>query len=196
MIQLSAQSTLHTTTGEWQIRVYQENDEIEHVALVKGDVSAIQVPLVRVHSECLTGDVLGSKHCDCGEQKDAALKKIAEAGVGIFLYMRQEGRGIGLSSKIQAYELQQTEGLDTVEANLKLGRGADERCYLPASLILKDLGVTNIRLLTNNGDKKIGLEQYGIVVDEMVSLEVFPNEINKKYLETKKNKMGHVLKNV
>lgn len=196
MVTLSAQSLLHTRTGDWEIRVYCEEKKLEHVALVKGHIESGLIPLVRVHSECLTGDVLGSKHCDCGEQKDAALQKIADEGFGIFLYMRQEGRGIGLSSKIQAYELQRVEGLDTVEANLKLGRGSDERCYSPAAAILKDLGVTTIRLLTNNPDKKVGLEQFGIIVNELVPLEIFPNEINKKYLQTKKDKMGHLLKNV
>ncbi len=196
MISLSAQSILHTKTGDWKILVYTEEKKLEHVALIKGVVEPGSTPLVRVHSECLTGDTLGSLHCDCGEQKEAALQRIATEGSGIFLYMRQEGRGIGLASKIQAYELQRVEGLDTVEANLKLGREADERCYLPASLMLQDLGITSVRLLTNNPDKKVGLEQHGMMVTELVPTEVFPNEINKKYLETKKNKMGHILKNV
>lgn len=195
MITLSAQSILRTKTGDWNINVYTESKFLEHVALLKGNIRGT-VPLVRLHSECLTGDVLGSMHCDCGEQKEESLKKIAEEGVGIFLYMRQEGRGIGLSQKIQAYELQRTEGLDTLEANIALGRGSDERSYTPAADILKSLGVTSIRLLTNNPEKKVGLEQNGITVTELVPIEIFPNEVNRKYLETKKNKMGHVLKNV
>lgn len=196
MISLSAQSILHTKTGDWQIRVYIDDKKLEHVAFIKGQNLSATTPLVRVHSECLTGDVFGSLHCDCGEQKEAALQTIATQGSGIFLYMRQEGRGIGLTSKIQAYELQRVEGLDTVEANLQLGRDSDERCYVAASLILHDLGVTSVRLLTNNPEKEKGLQQGGITVEEIVPIEVFPNEFNKKYLQTKKEKMGHVLKNV
>lgn len=196
MVTLSAQSLLHTTTGDWEIRVYLEDEGAEHVALIKGNAQFGVVPLVRVHSECLTGDIFGSLHCDCGEQKEAALQKITKNKAGVFLYMRQEGRGIGLSKKIQAYELQHLGGLDTVEANLQLGRKIDERCYFSAALILKDLGVSSVRLLTNNPDKKKGLEENGINVVNVVSLEILPNEFNRKYLETKKEKMGHVLKNV
>lgn len=195
MVLLTAHSLLQTKTGPWTIHVYTESGVLEHVVLIKGNI-VDTTPLVRVHSECLTGDVLGSMHCDCGEQKEAGLQKIAEEKVGIFLYMRQEGRGIGLSQKIQAYELQRTEGLDTLEANIALGRAGDERCYAPAAKILQSLGVTSIRLLTNNPDKKIGLEQNGITVTQIVPIEIFPNEVNQKYLQTKKEKMGHILKNV
>lgn len=196
MINFAAKSILHTKTGDWEIRVYCEDQKMEHVALIKGDVSSEAAPLVRLHSECLTGDVLGSEHCDCGEQKEAALQKIADHGSGIFLYMRQEGRGIGLANKIKAYELQRTEGLDTLEANLRLGREGDERSYEPAATILKNIGVTSIRLLSNNPEKVKGLEEQGIEVEELVSLEMTPNAVNKKYLQTKKEKMGHILKNV
>ena len=196
MIKLAAQSVLHTVTGDWEIRVYCEDGKLEHVALIKGKMDSETIPLVRLHSECLTGDVMGSKHCDCGEQKNAALEKIAANGAGIFLYMRQEGRGIGLANKIKAYELQRVEGLDTLEANLRLGRRGDERSYEPAANILKDIGISSIRLLSNNPEKVKGLEQYGIHVEELVPLEITPNEVNKKYLQTKKEKMGHILRNV
>lgn len=196
MVKLAAQSILHTVTGDWEIRVYCEDGKLEHVALIKGEMDSETIPLVRLHSECLTGDVLGSKHCDCGEQKNAALEKIAANGAGIFLYMRQEGRGIGLANKIKAYELQRVEGLDTLEANLRLGRLGDERSYEPAASILKDIGVNTIRLLSNNPDKKIHLEEQDIHIHELVALEIEPNEVNKKYLQTKKEKMGHILKKV
>ena len=196
MIKLAAQSVLNTVTGDWEIRVYCEDGKLEHVALIKGKMDSETIPLVRLHSECLTGDVMGSKHCDCGEQKNAALEKIAANGAGIFLYMRQEGRGIGLANKIKAYELQRVEGLDTLEANLRLGRRGDERSYEPAANILKDIGISSIRLLSNNPEKVKGLEQYGIHVEELVPLEITPNEVNKKYLQTKKEKMGHILRNV
>ncbi len=196
MIKLAAQSVLHTVTGDWEIRVYCEDGKLEHVALIKGKMDSETIPLVRLHSECLTGDVMGSKHCDCGEQKNAALEKIAANGAGIFLYMRQEGRGIGLANKIKAYELQRVEGLDTLEANLRLGRRGDERSYEPAANILKDIGISSIRLLSNNPEKVKGLEEFGIHVEELVPLEITPNAVNKKYLQTKKEKMGHILKNV
>ncbi len=196
MIQLAAKSVLHTKTGDWEIRIYCEDEKLEHVALIKGDIETVKAPLVRVHSECLTGDTLGSKHCDCGEQKEFALQKIYDEGSGIFLYMRQEGRGIGLANKIKAYEIQRAQKVDTVEANLLLGREIDERSYDSTADILKNLGVTQIRLLTNNLEKKQGLEKSGIKVVEIVGAEVFPNEVNEKYLKTKKEKMGHLLNNV
>ncbi len=196
MVSLVAHSILHTKTGDWKIHVYCEDKKLEHVALINGDIGNVPDVLVRIHSECLTGDALGSKHCDCGEQKDLALKKIADEGTGIFLYMRQEGRGIGLANKIKAYEIQRVEGLDTVEANVMLGREVDERSYESAADILKHLGVTQVRLLTNNEEKKHGLEKSGIIVQSLVPTEVVPNEVNEKYLKTKKQKMGHLLKNV
>lgn len=163
-----------------------------HVALVKGDINDGEPVLVRVHSECLTGDALGSKRCDCGEQYDAAMKKIAEEGKGILLYMRQEGRGIGLINKLKAYKLQD-EGMDTVEANLALGFPEDMRDYGIGAQILKELGATKLKLMTNNPRKISGLTGYGLEVVERVSIQMNHNEKNKYYLETKKEKMGHLL---
>jgi 3,4-dihydroxy 2-butanone 4-phosphate synthase/GTP cyclohydrolase II len=162
-----------------------------HMAMVAGDPTA-EDALVRVHSECLTGDVFGSKRCDCGEQLKKALQMIAENGNGIFLYMRQEGRGIGLANKLRAYFLQD-QGSDTVEANEKLGYPADLRDYGIGAQILADLGLTKIRLLTNNPRKMIGLQGYGLKIVERVPLETEPNDINRRYLETKRDKLHHLL---
>lgn len=164
-----------------------------HVALVKGQVSGKKDVLVRVHSECLTGDVFGSLRCDCGEQLARALDRVEFCGQGVLLYMRQEGRGIGLKDKLRAYELQE-KGYDTVEANHILGYPADLRDYGIGAQILSDLGLSTIRLITNNPRKVVGLEGYGLKITERVSLEVKPNEFNAKYLEAKSRKLGHILK--
>ncbi len=188
-----AQANLPTKYGQFSAIAYKSTiDPDQHVALVKGDVTSDEPVLVRVHSECLTGDVFGSLRCDCGEQIEMALRAIAEEGRGVLLYMRQEGRGIGLHNKIAAYALQD-KGLDTVEANEKLGFPADLRDYGIGAQILVDLGLKNIKLLTNNPKKVVGLEGYGLHVVETVPLRVNPNPVNLRYLKTKQKKLGHTL---
>ena len=190
MVQKVAEAVLPTKYGEFKVIAYKsEIDTDEHVALVMGDISGETPVLVRVHSECLTGDVLGSLRCDCGEQLDMAMKEIAKEGRGVLLYMRQEGRGIGLHNKIRAYELQD-KGLDTVEANVKLGFAPDLRDYGIGAQILADLGLHTIRLLTNNPKKVIGLEGYGLKVTETLPIVCTPNPYNIHYLETKEKKNG------
>ncbi len=188
-----AETVMPTRYGEFRAIAYQSdiNGEV-HVALVKGDIEPEEPILVRVHSECLTGDVFGSLRCDCGAQLENAMRIVNDEGKGVVLYMRQEGRGIGLSNKLKAYELQD-RGLDTVEANEKLGFKPDLRDYGIGAQILAELGVRKIRLLTNNPKKIIGLEGYGLKVVERVPIEVKPNSININYLRTKKKKMGHIL---
>jgi 3,4-dihydroxy 2-butanone 4-phosphate synthase/GTP cyclohydrolase II len=188
-----AEARLPTKYGDFHAIAYKSAiDPDEHVALVKGDLNGDKPVLVRVHSECLTGDVFHSMRCDCGEQIDLAMKAIAEEGRGVFLYMRQEGRGIGLHNKIRAYALQD-QGLDTVEANEALGFGSDLRDYGIGAQILADLGVHKLRLLTNNPKKVIGLEGYGLEVVETVPIICKPNPQNVRYLETKRKKMGHLI---
>jgi 3,4-dihydroxy 2-butanone 4-phosphate synthase/GTP cyclohydrolase II len=182
-----------TDFGEFQLYLYRSTlDGQHHLALVKGDVAAKQGVLVRVHSECLTGDVFGSRRCDCGPQLHQAMKQIADEGQGVIVYMRQEGRGIGLAPKIQAYKLQE-KGLDTVDANLKLGYPMDLREYGLGAQILVDLGLKTIRLLTNNPKKIVGLEGYGLEIVEQVPIRVKPNPHNKRYLETKRTRLGHLI---
>ncbi len=188
-----AQANLPTKYGQFSAIAYKSTiDPDQHVALVKGDIAGDEPVMVRVHSECLTGDVFGSLRCDCGEQIEMALRAIAEEGRGVLLYMRQEGRGIGLHNKIAAYALQD-KGLDTVEANEKLGFPADLRDYGIGAQILVDLGLKNIKLLTNNPKKVVGLEGYGLHVVETVPLRVNPNPVNLRYLKTKQKKLGHTL---
>ncbi len=182
-----------TDYGHFELHLYRATtDGQHHLALVKGDVSGQPGVLVRVHSECLTGDVFGSRRCDCGPQLHQAMKQIAKEGRGVIVYMRQEGRGIGLGAKILAYKLQEG-GLDTVEANLKLGFKMDLREYGLGAQILADLGLKTIRLLTNNPKKIVGLEGYGLEVIEQVPIRVLPNPHNARYLKTKREKLGHLV---
>jgi len=187
---------LPTKYGEFNLYVYESIiEKYHHLVLVKGKVKGKKNVLVRVHSQCLTGDVFGSLRCDCGEQLAMALKMISKEERGVFLYMRQEGRGIGLFNKLRAYALQDS-GLDTVEANEALGLPADLRDYGIGAQILVDLGLSTIRLLTNNPKKIIGLEGYGLKIVKRVAIEVSPNILNRRYLCTKKSKLGHILDNV
>jgi len=182
-----------TEYGDFDLHLYRsKTDGQHHLALVRGDISGKKNVLVRVHSECLTGDVFGSCRCDCGPQLHQAMRQVAESGRGVILYMRQEGRGIGLAPKIQAYKLQE-QGYDTVEANEKLGYGMDLREYGLGAQILCDLGLKTIRLLTNNPRKVVGLEGYGLKIVEQVPIKVKPNPHNERYLKTKREKLGHLL---
>lgn len=187
------QARIPTRHGEFMLHYYSNTqDDKEHLALVKGEVAGKQGVLVRMHSECLTGDVFGSRRCDCGEQLDKALQLISEAGAGVLIYLRQEGRGIGLLKKLQAYNLQD-EGMDTVDANVHLGHLADEREYDLAALILQDLNVASVNLLTNNPSKMNELSRLGINVQQRVAIEISAHDENQVYLKTKAVRMAHWL---
>ncbi|MCD6117184.1 bifunctional 3,4-dihydroxy-2-butanone-4-phosphate synthase/GTP cyclohydrolase II [bacterium] len=193
LVRLVVTTKFPTKFGEFTLHLYESDiDEHHHLALVKGDISGDEPVMVRVHSECLTGDVFGSMRCDCGDQLAMAMKQIDKEGRGVFLYMRQEGRGIGLSNKIKAYRLQD-QGRDTVEANEDLGFPADLRDYGVGAQILKDLGVSKIKLLTNNPKKIIGLKGYGLEVVERIPIEIAANHVNCRYLQTKRDKLGHLI---
>ncbi len=195
LVRRGAEAIVPTRAGGDMRAIVYENDidHVDHVALVKGEIRPDDEVLVRVHSECLTGDAFGSLRCDCGEQLETAMKMLQEEGRGVILYMRQEGRGIGLKNKIRAYRLQDDEGLDTVQANERLGFPPDLRDYGVGAQILADLGVRKMRLLTNNPGKRAGIEGYGLTIVDRVPLEVQPNARNLDYLRTKKEKLGHVL---
>ncbi|PID39517.1 MAG: bifunctional 3,4-dihydroxy-2-butanone-4-phosphate synthase/GTP cyclohydrolase II [Proteobacteria bacterium] len=180
--------------GDFKIVAFENDvDRLTHIALVKGDIDPEKPTMVRVHSECMTGDIFGSMRCDCGDQLHKAMEMISKEGSGVILYLRQEGRGIGLINKLKAYELQRCKGMDTVEANLSLGFKDDMRDYGIGAQMLVDVGVRKMRLLTNNPKKMVGLQGYGLSVVEQVPIEVEPNEYNRCYLECKKLKMGHTL---
>src|SRR3989344_1468592 len=188
LIRKTAEAKLPTKYGSFKVVAYEDCNKLQHLALIRGkfDMSGV---LVRVHSECVTGDALGSLRCDCGSQLEKALEVIGKRG-GVLLYMRQEGRGIGLFNKIRAYNYQDT-GMDTVQANLKLGFKADARDYTLGAQMLADLGLSTIKLLTNNPRKIEGLEKYGLDIVERIPIVIKPNKANKKYLRTKKEKLGH-----
>ncbi len=193
LVQMIEVVKLPTDYGDFNLHLYLSTvDNQYHLALVKGEVASKKDVLVRVHSECLTGDVFGSRRCDCGAQLHQAMRQISKEGAGVILYMRQEGRGIGLAPKIQAYKLQEL-GYDTVEANLKLGYKMDLREYGLGAQILVDLGLKTIRLLTNNPKKIVGLEGYGLIVTKQEPIRVKPNPHNRKYLDTKRRKLGHLI---
>jgi GTP cyclohydrolase II/3,4-dihydroxy-2-butanone 4-phosphate synthase len=197
LVEEGVEVDLPTEWGHFRLIPFrQKSNGLEHIALIKGDITASDEPvLVRVHSSCATGDIFGSMRCDCGDQLHKAMQMIEKEGKGAIVYLNQEGRGIGLMDKIRAYKLQE-EGLDTVDANLHLGHKADERDYGVGAQILRLLGIQKMRLITNNPVKRIGLEGYGLTVTENVPIEVAPNKYNRRYMATKKTRMGHTLEKV
>lgn len=196
IVERGEEVNLPTHYGHFRLIPFRQKDNgLEHIALIKGDISDGEPVLVRVHSSCATGDIFGSMRCECGEQLHQAMEQIDKEGRGVVVYLNQEGRGIGLMDKIRAYKLQEN-GFDTVDANLHLGHKADERDYGVGANILHSLGVKKLRLMTNNPVKRIGLEGYGMEVTEIVPIEIQPNEFNRFYMHTKKERMGHKLKNV
>jgi 3,4-dihydroxy 2-butanone 4-phosphate synthase/GTP cyclohydrolase II len=193
LVHRAADATIPTKYGDWRMIAFANDvDSLEHVAIVKGEVEGADDVLVRMHSECLTGDVFHSMRCDCGDQLDAAMQIITEVGRGVIVYLRQEGRGIGLVHKLKAYALRDG-GLDTVQANEALGFRPDLRDYGLGAQILIDLGLTSIRILTNNPKKIVGLEGYGLRVTEQVPIRIQPNEHSERYLSAKRDKLGHLL---
>jgi 3,4-dihydroxy 2-butanone 4-phosphate synthase/GTP cyclohydrolase II len=196
LVDIGEEVDMPTKYGHFRLIPFrQKSNGLEHVALIKGDISGDEPVLVRVHSSCMTGDIFGSFRCECGDQLQLAMQRIEQEGRGAVIYLNQEGRGIGLMNKMKAYKLQE-EGMDTVDANLCLGFKADERDYGVGANILHKLGITKMRLMSNNPIKRVGLEGYGIEVVENVPLEVQPNEYNRNYMSTKKNRMGHDLHHV
>ena len=196
LVDIGEEVDMPTKYGHFRLIPFrQKSNGLEHVALIKGDISGDEPVLVRVHSSCMTGDIFGSFRCECGDQLKLAMQRIEQEGRGAIIYLNQEGRGIGLMNKMKAYKLQE-EGMDTVDANLCLGFNADERAYAVGANIIHKLGITKMRLMSNNPIKRFGLEGYGIEVVENVPLEVQPNEYNRNYMSTKKNRMGHDLHHV
>ena len=193
LVEKGVEVDMPTEHGHFRlIPFHQKSNGLEHVALIKGNFTPDEPVLVRVHSSCATGDIFGSMRCDCGEQLHKAMELIDKEGKGAVIYLNQEGRGIGLMEKMKAYKLQE-EGMDTVDANICLGHQADERDYGVGAQILREIGITKMRLLTNNPVKRVGLEAYGLEIVENVPIEVTPNEFNERYLHTKKERMGHTL---
>lgn len=196
LIERGTEVNLPTEYGEFHLIPFkQKSNGLEHVALIKGTWDKDEPILVRVHSSCVTGDIFGSKRCECGEQLHKAMQMVQEEGKGVIVYLNQEGRGIGLMAKMEAYKLQE-EGYDTVEANLHLGYKADERDYGVGAAILRSIGVTKMRLMTNNPVKRIGLESFGLEVIDNIPIEIAPNKYNSFYMKTKKDRMGHDLHKV
>jgi len=194
LVEIGEKVNMPTKYGDFKLIPFRQiSNGLEHVALIKGEWEKDAPVLVRVHSSCVTGDIFGSMRCECGDQLHKAMQLIEKEGTGVLVYMNQEGRGIGLMNKIRAYKLQE-QGMDTVDANLHLGFNADERDYGVGAQILREIGVTKIRLMTNNPKKRIGLEAYGLSIVENVAIEIIPNQYNSYYMETKKNRMGHDLK--